>query len=155
MSTLSNDKAIARLQQDFLATVSSVIKKPKALNRNIRILQRYLSNPHLEVNFEENGLSHLAKATSKWEVLEKLLELESLDLNFRTPDGRTSVFSAIESPQTKSLELLLQKGATVDVVNNKGRTAISVAAEHGRIDHMKHLIQYNATRGQPNNGNGN
>jgi ankyrin repeat protein len=151
MSTLSDDEAIARLQQDFLSTISSVVekpnsvvKKPKLLRKNIRRLETYLNNPHLEVNFEIDGFSPLEKATSRWWVLEKLLELESLDLNFRTPDGRTSIFSAIESPQTDSLKLLLQKGAAVDVVDNKGRTAISVAAEYGRIDHMKHLVQSNA-----------
>jgi hypothetical protein len=92
MSTLSDDEAIARLQQDFLLTITSVVKKPRLLKKNIRRLELYLRNTHLKVNFEINGLSPLAKGTSEWQVLEKLLKLESLDLNLRTQDGRTSAF---------------------------------------------------------------
>jgi ankyrin repeat protein len=145
MSTISDDKAVTRLQEDFLLTIRSLVKRGKmGRNGSIRILGRYLANPYLEANFEIDGLSPLMLATAKWEVLERLLQLESLDLNFRTPDGRTGIFSAIASPKTDSLKLLLQKGAEVDVVDNKGRTPISVAAELGHVDHMDQLVQFNA-----------
>ncbi|KAJ5620713.1 hypothetical protein N7510_004697 [Penicillium lagena] len=149
MASLSSDdnldqEAIARLQRDFLSAITSVVRKPRILKKNIRRLETYLSNPFLDINFQVDGISPLAMATSEWRVLERLLQPEKVDLNFRICDGRTSIFFAIKTPRTDSLKLLLNKGVAIDLRDNRGRTPLSVAAELGRLEHVKLLIQSNA-----------
>jgi hypothetical protein len=51
MSTFSDDEAIARLQQDFLSTISSVVEKPKLLKRNIRRLETYHDGSYQSVKY--------------------------------------------------------------------------------------------------------
>ncbi|KAJ5623451.1 hypothetical protein N7490_012056 [Penicillium lividum] len=114
------------------------------LKKNIRRLDNYLENPLLDINFQIDGMSPLAEATSEWTVLNKLLQHEGIDLNICNCDGRTSLFFAIKCPQTDSLRLLISKGALLDQRDNKGRSALSLAAELGRLDHVELLVESNA-----------
>lgn len=114
------------------------------LKKNIKRLENYLRNPFLDINFQIDGISPLAKATSEWRVLNELLQHEGIDLNFRNCDGRTSLFFAVDCPRTDSLRLLINKGALLDQRDNEGRTPLSLAAELGRLDHVKVLVESNA-----------
>jgi ankyrin repeat protein len=113
------------------------------LKRNIKRLENYLRNPFLDINFQIDGISPLAKATSEWRVLNKLLQHEGIDLNLCNSDGRTSIFFAVECPQTDSLRLLINKGALLDQRDNEGRTSLSLAAELGNLDHVRILVESN------------
>ena len=136
--------ALERLQRDFHSTITSLIRKRTILNKHIKRLESYLENPFLDINFQINGISPLAKATSQWRVLNKLLQHERIDVNFCTSDGRTSIFSAVQCPQTESLSLLINKGALLDQSDNEGRTPLSLAAELGRFNHVRILVEANA-----------
>lgn len=140
--------ARARLQQDFLSTITSVItsakRRPKLLKRNIKKLENYLRDSLLDINFQIDGMSPLAKATSEWRVLNELLQHEGLNLNFCNSDGRTSIFFAVECRPTDSLRLLIDKGALLDWMDNEGRTSLSLAAELGHLDHVRILVESNA-----------
>jgi ankyrin repeat protein len=147
---LSNDNtsqeliARTRLQQDFFSTIAYVMRRPKMLKRSIKRIENYLRNPFLDINFEIQGISPLTKATAEWRVLSVLLQHEKIDLEFCNCDGRTSLFFAVQYPETSSLRLLIDKGAFVDRRDNEGRTSLSLAAELGRLDHVKILVEYNA-----------
>ncbi|CAG7939810.1 unnamed protein product [Penicillium salamii] len=149
METTPSDNDISRetmlrIQQDFLSAIISVTRKRKMkVIGNIRRLKKYLENQYLDFNFQIDGVSPLAQATVKFGVLEKLLQVERVDLNFRTCDGRTSLYSAIMLPQTDSMNLLMSKGAELEPKDNHGRTPLSLAAELGRIDHLKLLVESN------------
>ncbi|GES66632.1 ankyrin repeat protein [Aspergillus terreus] len=136
--------ALERLQRDFLSTITSIIRRPKILKKHIKRLESYLENPFLDINFQIDGISPLAKATSQWRVLNRLLQHERIDVNFCTSDGRTSIFSAVKCPQSDSLRLLINKGALLDQRDNDGRTPLSFAAELGRLEHVKILVEANA-----------
>jgi ankyrin repeat protein len=140
----TSQEAITRLQRVFLLTIRSVIKKPKKLKSNIRRLEIYLKNPFLDVNFEIDGVSPLAKAASESQVLKKLLQHEGTDLNFCNCNGRTGLFFATECRRTDSLRLLIRKGALLDQRDNEGRTSLSLAAELGHLDHLQILVDSNA-----------
>jgi ankyrin repeat protein len=142
----ASQEAIARaqLQRDFLSTITSVTRRPRMLKKNIRRLEKYLGNPFLDVNFQIEGISPLAIATSEWSVLNKLLQYEGVDLNFCNPDRRTSIFFAVECPRADSLRLLIKEGALLDHSDNEGRTSLSLAAELGHLDHVKTLVEFKA-----------
>ncbi|KAJ5987977.1 hypothetical protein N7481_003187 [Penicillium waksmanii] len=136
--------AQARLQQDFLNTITSIIKKPKRLKKNIRRLDIYMKNSFLEINFQIEGISPLMKATSESKVLNEILQHERIDVNFRDADGRTCLFSAVKCPHIHSLGSLISHGAYVDLKDNNGRTSLSLAAELGQLDHVKILLDSDA-----------
>ncbi|KAJ5398345.1 hypothetical protein N7509_006458 [Penicillium cosmopolitanum] len=136
--------AQARLQRDFLHTITSIIKKPRLLKKTIKRLDIYMRNPFLEVNFQIDGISPLVKAIPELVVLNVLLQHERIDVNFRAADGRTCMFSAVKCPQHNSLRALISHGAHVDQEDNYGRTPLSFAAELGQLDHVKILVDSDA-----------
>ncbi|KAJ5559563.1 hypothetical protein N7513_001962, partial [Penicillium frequentans] len=134
----------ARIQRDLLSAITSVMKRPKMVKKNIRRLEEYLRNPFLDINFRIDGISPLDKAVSEWRVLGELLQCEGIDLNLRNHGGRTAIFFAVECPQTESLMLLINKGALFDLRDNEGRTSLSLAAELGKVDHVRILVESKA-----------
>lgn len=136
--------ALTQRQRNFLFKITSVLRRPNSLKHNIKKLETYLKDPFFDINFELQGTSPLSKATAEWKVLERLLQHEAIDLNFCNSDGRTSLFFAVQYPQTDSLRLLIDKGALIDQKDHEGRTPLSLAAELGHLDHVKILVEFNA-----------
>ena len=136
--------ARARLQRDFLSTITSAMRKPKLLMKNMKRVENYLMNPFLDINFHIDGISPLEKATSEWRVLNRLLQHKGIDLNLCNPDGRTGIFFAVECQKTDSLRLLINTGAQLDHRDNEGRTPLSLAAELGNLGHVRILVESNA-----------
>ena len=77
--------------------------------------------------------------------------LDALDgriINSKTESGRTPLMFAASlqdsSARSKFTQLLLEKGADVNVKDEQGRTALSLACELGYLDVVKVLVQFNA-----------
>ncbi|XP_052009358.1 uncharacterized protein LOC127662267 [Xyrauchen texanus] len=77
--------------------------------------------------------------------------LDALDgriINSRAENGRTLLMHAVRlqdnSTRSKFTHLLLIKGADVNIRDDHGRTALSLACEQGHLDAVKLLVQFNA-----------
>lgn len=77
--------------------------------------------------------------------------LDALDgriINGKAENGRTLLMHAVSlqdcGSRSKFTKLLLEKGADVNARDDHGRTALSLACEHGRLDSVKILVQFNA-----------
>ncbi|KAJ5225237.1 hypothetical protein N7468_006462 [Penicillium chermesinum] len=138
-----NANSQAELQRELFSTVTSMIRSPRKGMRRKR-LQNLLRDPVIDVNFHIDGISLLAKATSESRVLAEVLRHEGIDLNLCNPDGRTSIFFAVENRKTYSLRLLIKKGALLDERDNQGRTPLSLAAELGNVENVRILVESNA-----------
>ena len=57
------------------------------------------------------------------------------------PAGVTWLFRAAESGHTKTVELLLKKGADINVITSEGRTPLYVAAGNGHTETVKLLLE--------------
>ncbi|KAK7141869.1 hypothetical protein R3I94_011532 [Phoxinus phoxinus] len=77
--------------------------------------------------------------------------LDALDgriINGKAENGRTLLMYAVSlqdhGSRAKFTKLLLEKGADVNARDDHGRTALSLACEHGFLDSVKLLVQFNA-----------
>ncbi|XP_026109138.1 GA-binding protein subunit beta-2-like [Carassius auratus] len=77
--------------------------------------------------------------------------LDALDgriINGKAENGRTLLMHAVclqeHATRSKFTQLLLEKGADVNTRDDHGRTALSLACEHGHLDSVKLLVQFNA-----------
>uniref|UniRef100_A0A1A7WT36 Uncharacterized protein n=1 Tax=Iconisemion striatum TaxID=60296 RepID=A0A1A7WT36_9TELE len=100
---------------------------------------------------EQTGTKILLDAMSKDKVHLARFVLDALDggiVDSRTEGALTPLISSILLPddQTrgKFIELLLQKGASVNYQDGSGRSALSYACEKGHLDAVKILVRNNA-----------
>ncbi|KAK1889244.1 Ankyrin repeat domain containing protein 63 [Dissostichus eleginoides] len=100
---------------------------------------------------EQTGTKILLEAMSKDKVHLARFVLDALDgeiVDCKTEDAQTPLISSILLPdghtRCKFVELLLQKGASVNCPDGTGRTALSYACEQGSLDAVKILVRHNA-----------
>lgn len=56
----------------------------------------------------------------------------------------TSLCKAVEAGHLEVVQLLLEKGASTDVPDNKGETCVHLAVRHGSQDILRHLVRRGA-----------
>ncbi|KAK5853191.1 hypothetical protein PBY51_007001 [Eleginops maclovinus] len=99
----------------------------------------------------QTGTKILLDAMSKDKVHLARFVLDALDgeiVDSKTEDSQTPLISSILLPdghtRCKFVELLLQKGASVNCQDGTGRTALSYGCEQGSLDAVKILVRHNA-----------
>uniref|UniRef100_A0A3B4WLH5 Ankycorbin-like n=2 Tax=Seriola lalandi dorsalis TaxID=1841481 RepID=A0A3B4WLH5_SERLL len=100
---------------------------------------------------EQTGTKILLEAMSKDKVHLARFVLDALDgeiVDSITEGAQTPLISSVLLPdgqtRCKFVELLLQRGASVNCQDGNGRTAISYACEKGYLDAVKILVRSNA-----------
>lgn len=99
----------------------------------------------------QTGIKILLEAMSNDQVHLARFVLDALDgeiVDSKTEDAQTPLIISILLPEShtrcKFVELLLQRGASVNRQDRSGRTALSYACENGYLDAVKILVQNNA-----------
>lgn len=99
----------------------------------------------------QTGIRILLEAMSNDKVHLARFVLDALDgqiVDSKTEDAQTPLIISALLPEShtrcKFVELLLQRGASVNHQDRSGRTALSYACENGYLDSVKILVQNNA-----------
>lgn len=98
----------------------------------------------------QTGTKIFLDAMSKDKVHLARFVLDALDgeiVDSKTDDAQTPLISSVllpEQTRCKFMELLLQRGASVNSQDGAGRTALSYACEKGYLDAVKILVRNNA-----------
>lgn len=99
----------------------------------------------------QTGIRILLEAMSNDKVHLARFVLDALDgeiVDSKTEDAQTPLIISALLPEShtrcKFVELLLQRGASVNRQDRSGRTALSYACENGYLDAVKILVQNNA-----------
>ena len=75
------------------------------------------------------------------ERLEAVLSDESIDVDEGGPGGRTPLMLATCFGHSRSVRILLNKGASVTVADDQGHTALNIAAQQGHVAITKMLVK--------------
>lgn len=93
-----------------------------------------------------DGLSPLQWAiTAPLDIMEYLLQAGA-NPNMESDEGATSIMNAVQSNKMEHLQLLLKYQADVNWTDIRGFTALHRAAEMGRVDMVKELLEHGANK---------
>ena len=85
-----------------------------------------------------------AVTTGNNEVVEFLLQLETVNIDHTNKEGKTALTLACERGHEDIVHSLLSAGANVNIQDNDGWTALMRASEHNHISIIHMLLQANA-----------
>ncbi|XP_045906758.1 CARD- and ANK-domain containing inflammasome adapter protein [Micropterus dolomieu] len=100
------------------------------------------SEEHKPAQSKPDNLIHLIATDGELALLEELLE--DTDINIMNSSHETVLHLAAEFGHLSIIELLIRKGARVDLQDNKGRTALHRAARRGHSEIVWALAQAGA-----------
>ncbi|KAK3103797.1 hypothetical protein FSP39_021966 [Pinctada imbricata] len=107
------------------------------------LLNRQKVDIHKEDNFGYQTI-HLAVQTGQLMSVQFLVEDCSLDVNGRSTKGFFPLAVAAKEGQLSVMQYLVDKGADIDMADNKGRTALHIAAAAQHAECCQYLLQRNA-----------
>lgn len=120
---------------------------------NIALLN-YISNSDTKINtqavdFEGNTGLHLACKYGKNEIIDWLSKSKLIRIKIDQPNkfGKTSLYLAVEKDQIGCVQRLIQLGAKVNVVCEKGKSPLDMARLNNNTRIMKILIESKAKSG--------
>ncbi|XP_058807206.1 uncharacterized protein LOC131673320 [Phymastichus coffea] len=90
----------------------------------------------------------LAVSDNDFDEVDRLIN-DSVDVNFRDPDGFTALHYAAEFADSKIVKLLLNKGAKVDNKDNNQETPLDIAKRLNKLDIAKILERIAELRNTP------
>jgi ankyrin repeat protein len=69
-----------------------------------------------------------------FEVVDLLLKTHTVDVNWRSPDGRSPLFCTVERNSEDIAVLLLENGANSKLANSKGVTPLELIEQDERLE---------------------
>jgi ankyrin repeat protein len=92
------------------------------------------AGPDLQFRSDDGSMAiHCASQSGKAQVLGKILDLAPDQIDVADHDGLTPLMFAAARGQTNSISLLLQRGASLSLQDNEGKTAADLAKENGHL----------------------
>ncbi|KAJ5175056.1 uncharacterized protein N7482_000933 [Penicillium canariense] len=117
-----------------------------ASQRGHRKCMKLLFSSHVDLHiFDHAGSSclHSAVGTATDEATVPLLVKHKVDLNFQNPkNGNTALHLAVQCRRPRIILFLLEKGATIDIVNDEGLTPLQLAANTDNCEAISLLLQH-------------
>lgn len=113
---------------------------------DLEIVRLLLARPEVDPNHQLRGhgqtpLWMAAASPDDEAVLRSLLERSDLDLNKTARWGEACVYRAACYAQHTALQLVLDKGADINLPNEKGQTPLSIAAAKGNKECLEILLK--------------
>lgn len=75
-------------------------------------------------------------------LIRSLIENGEADVNMKTPFGRTALHAASSQGHSNAIDLMLEKGASMDEIDVQGKSALMIASQWGFKDSERHLFLF-------------
>jgi hypothetical protein len=110
-------------------------------NQNLEIMKFLLSlKPDLTItDFDGKNALHYSAQLGNFEMLKYFLRNELIDINARDKHQRTAAMYAALNGDYEIFNYLVEKGADLNLVANKGITVLHAAAQSGDVDFFRHV----------------
>lgn len=97
----------------------------------------------IEMNNTRLTLLQLAAKNGYYSLVELLLPIDQININLRSGvQGYSALLYASSSGLVDIVELLLEKGADINLLSFRNETALHVASSHGHFEVVKFLIEH-------------
>ena len=104
---------------------------------------------------DDSGVLADASGGGHFRVVERILEVDSINVNVINPRGSTALFQASVDGHIDIVKLLLKAGGDVNQARSKdGSTPLSLVSSHGDVDIVKVLLDAGANVNQADTTNG-
>ncbi|XP_013419247.1 serine/threonine-protein phosphatase 6 regulatory ankyrin repeat subunit B [Lingula anatina] len=112
-----------------------------AIKGQVNLLRRFGHNYDRRVDFDDQGDTILISACriGNMKAVKYIVSQMHVDVNAKTKDGRTALFTAIDKRDICLVQFLIEHGATFDI-DNDGRTVLMAATETGSIQIVDYLL---------------
>ncbi|XP_067661991.1 ankyrin-3-like [Haliotis asinina] len=90
-----------------------------------------------------SNILHLACSKGRLEVVKYILSQNIVDINCRGRSKKTPAMTAAQYGYKEVVELLMEKGANLSLVNDKSRNILHVACSRGRLEVVKYVLSQN------------
>lgn len=75
-------------------------------------------------------------------LIKSVIDNGEADVNMKTPFGRTPLHAASSQGHSNAIDLMLEKGASMDEMDVQGKSALMVASQWGFKDSERHLFLF-------------
>lgn len=75
-------------------------------------------------------------------LIKSLIDNGEADVNMKTPFGRTPLHAASSQGHSNTIDLMLEKGASMDEIDVQGKSALMIASQWGFKDSERHLFLF-------------
>lgn len=75
-------------------------------------------------------------------LIRSLIDYGEADVNMKTPFGRTPLHAASSQGHSNTIDLMLEKGASMDEIDVQGKSALTIASQWGFKDSERHLFLF-------------
>ncbi|XP_071111355.1 serine/threonine-protein phosphatase 6 regulatory ankyrin repeat subunit C-like [Haliotis cracherodii] len=109
----------------------------------VELLVKKGANLSLAYNAAGSNVLHLACFNGHVDVVKYLLSQNAVDVNSRGWKQRTPVMRAAHSGNKEVVELLVNKGADLSLLNKKGSNILHLVCQWGELEVVKYILLQN------------
>lgn len=123
-----------------LGSVQDVLKEGITVGKSS---DSALSKSKLSSSNERSSVAlYIASHRGHNHLLKTLVDEAGADVNMKTPFGRTPLHVAASQGHSNTIDLMLEKGASMDESDIQGKTPLMVASQCGFKDSERHLFLF-------------
>ncbi len=95
----------------------------------------------LSKNYADELPIHIASREGQNEAIEYILDNSSVSVDVQTIDGWTPFHYAVSNGYKHTLELLVKRGANINIVDKFKRSALHWAVRYGFVEIVEYLLK--------------
>lgn len=124
-------------------TIDQVLKEGVALEKAWESLDPTIYRNKVSIAKDRASVAlFIAAHRGRINLIRSLIDNTEADVNMKSPFGRTPLHAASSQGHSNAIDLMLEKGASMDEIDVQGKSALMVASQWGFKDSERHLFLF-------------